>query len=159
MKYTKEILLKLSKEFTTTSDILRSLGKPTKGGYIYELNRKFKEFSIDITHFQTHSEFMKGLQLEKGGSLLKKTPLKELLVKGYRGKARTGLIKRRVLNSGLLENICDICGQDENWVSGKISLILDHVNGDNNDNRIQNLRIVCPNCDTTLPTYKGRNKK
>ena len=52
-----------------------------------------------------------------------------------------------------------LCGQDENWKGVKISLILDHINGIYNDNRIENLRIVCPNCNAGLDTFAGRNNK
>lgn len=52
-----------------------------------------------------------------------------------------------------------MCGQDENWKGKIMSLILDHKNGVNNDNRLENLQIVCPNCNATLPTHcRGKNK-
>ena len=50
-----------------------------------------------------------------------------------------------------------MCGQNENWNGMIISLILDHINGVNNDNRIENLRIVCPNCNAGLSTNGGKN--
>ena len=68
-------------------------------------------------------------------------------------------LKKRLYNEGLKERKCELCGQDENWQGKHMSLILDHINGINNDNRIENLRIVCPNCDATLPTFSGRNVK
>lgn len=52
---------------------------------------------------------------------------------------------------------CEICGISE-WLGEPILLILDHIDGDNRNNRIDNCRLVCSNCDATLPTYKGRNK-
>ena len=52
-----------------------------------------------------------------------------------------------------------MCDQDENWKGKIMSLILDHKNGVNNDNRLENLQIVCPNCNATLPTHcRGKNK-
>jgi len=51
---------------------------------------------------------------------------------------------------------CAICGITE-WQGQPISLILDHINGNANDNRLDNLRLVCGNCDMQLPTYKGKN--
>jgi 5-methylcytosine-specific restriction endonuclease McrA len=52
-----------------------------------------------------------------------------------------------------------MCSQDEYWMGKKISLILDHINGINDDNRIDNLRILCPNCNSTLDTNGGKNIK
>ena len=52
---------------------------------------------------------------------------------------------------------CSICGLTE-WQNQKIVLILDHINGNPDDNRPENLRLVCPNCDSQLPTYKSRNR-
>ena len=52
---------------------------------------------------------------------------------------------------------CEICGLSE-WRQQPIALILDHIDGNSDDNHRDNLRLVCPNCDAQLPTYKGRNK-
>lgn len=52
---------------------------------------------------------------------------------------------------------CKICDLTE-WCGQKIPLILDHINGDPYDNRVQNLRLICSNCDSLLPTYKAKNK-
>jgi len=56
-------------------------------------------------------------------------------------------------------NACMICGQDgSNWHSKPITLIVDHINGHADDWSERNIRLVCPNCDCQLPTFKGRNK-
>ncbi len=52
---------------------------------------------------------------------------------------------------------CSICGLNE-WQGKDIVLIMDHIDGNSDKNCISNLRLVCPNCDSQLPTYKGRNK-
>jgi len=54
-------------------------------------------------------------------------------------------------------NKCEICGI-ENWNNKNLTMILDHINGDSLDNKLFNLRLVCPNCDSQLPTYKNKNK-
>ena len=86
-----------------------------------------------------------------------KTPLSEILVSG--STFNTTNLKHRLYNEGLKKRICEKCGQDEWWNGEKMSLILDHINGISNDHRIKNLRIVCPNCDATLPTFSGKNVK
>ncbi|GAB3794106.1 HNH endonuclease [Nocardioides ungokensis] len=53
---------------------------------------------------------------------------------------------------------CAICGQPSSWNGAPLALVLDHVDGDSENNRRENLRLVCPNCDSQLPTYKSRNK-
>jgi hypothetical protein len=68
-------------------------------------------------------------------------------------------LKQRLYSEGLKERACELCGQGEEWRGGRMSLILDHINGNATDNRLENLRIVCPNCAATFETHCGRNKK
>jgi hypothetical protein len=68
-----------------------------------------------------------------------------------------GAVKKRLLAAGLQQPICALCGQGEIWMGRRMSLILDHINGVSNDHRLENLRMVCPNCAATLDTHCGRN--
>lgn len=69
------------------------------------------------------------------------------------------LIKKRILAENLLNYICSCCGIGPEWQGKPMPLILDHINGINNDNKLENLRFVCSNCDSQLPTYKSKNIK
>lgn len=82
------------------------------------------------------------------------TPLAEVLVE-HSTYSRASL-KRRLFESGLKERRCELCGQGERWRGLPMGLILDHINGIRDDNRFENLRIVCPNCAATLDTHCGR---
>ena len=77
-------------------------------------------------------------------------------------KSGSSSIKKRLYNENILMPICVFCGLGEVWMGKKISLILDHKNGINSDYRLENLRIVCPNCNATLDTHcrghKGLSK-
>jgi hypothetical protein len=66
------------------------------------------------------------------------------------------LLKRRLYEAGLKERRCELCGQGEEWRGRRMSLILDHINGVRDDNRLENLRIICPNCAATLETHCGK---
>ena len=67
-------------------------------------------------------------------------------------------LKKRILDEGLIQYICKVCGLGPTWNEKPMTLILDHVNGVRNDNRLENLRFVCSNCDSQLDTYKARNR-
>ncbi len=69
-------------------------------------------------------------------------------------------LKGRIYRYKMLDTTkCDICDISNVWNGKEMPLILDHINGVNNDNRIENLRLLCSNCDSQLPTYKSRNRK
>jgi transposase-like protein len=86
-----------------------------------------------------------------------RTPLDEILVEGSTF-SRTCL-KQRLYDGGLKRAKCELCGQDDNWHGKKMGLILDHANGVRDDNRLENLRIICPNCAATLDTHCGRKNR
>jgi hypothetical protein len=67
-------------------------------------------------------------------------------------------LKKRIIDQKMIPYICDCCGIGPLWNGKPMPLILDHINGINNDNRLENLRFVCSNCDSQLPTYKAKNK-
>lgn len=82
-------------------------------------------------------------------------PIAQLLASRKRNRTH---IKLRLLKDGLLENRCQSCGLSE-WRGQPLSMHLDHINGVRNDNRLENLRMLCPNCHSQTPTYSGRNAR
>ena len=90
----------------------------------------------------------------RGTGFARARPLAEILVESS-DFSRVQL-KRRLYEAGLKQPVCELCGQDNEWRGHELGMILDHVNGVSNDNRLENLRIVCPNCAATLDTHCGR---
>ncbi len=84
-------------------------------------------------------------------------PLSEILVAGR--WATTHALKLRLRREGLRTPKCELCGWTERASDGRIPVELDHINGDRNDNRLENLRISCPNCHSLQPTHRGLNQK
>jgi len=68
-----------------------------------------------------------------------------------------GVLKYYLLKQGLLPNTCALCPQGPEWNGKPLVLVLDHINGVNNDNRLENLRLLCPNCNSQTDTFAGRN--
>lgn len=88
-----------------------------------------------------------------------KLPIEELL-KNEKFHSSNSTIKKRVLEENLLENKCQICGLNSVWNGRPIILIMDHINGNSQDNRLENLRMLCPNCNSQTETFcKGHKKK
>ena len=83
----------------------------------------------------------------------KAMPLDELLIQGYRSRNN---VKQRLLAAGLKQSRCEACGIAR-WHRRPLSLCLHHVNGDRHDNRLENLRLLCPNCHSQTPNFGSRN--
>jgi hypothetical protein len=148
MRYSKEILEKVVNSSNNFSEVTRKLGLKTFYGNRQTVKKYINLFNIDTKHFR----------LSAGGGKKRKLDLEDILVENSTYIYTTNL-KDKLYSEGFKERICELCGQDEIWNEKKISLILDHINGVNTDNRIENLRIVCPNCNATLSTHGGRNVK
>lgn len=145
-KYSKKFIEKCVNESRYQKEAIRKIGLEDKGGNYKTFKKYIKEYNIDISHFHYKNEFNRN-----------KTPIEEILVKN--SSFNRSHLKRRLFEENLKQKRCEICGQKEEWNGKKLSFILDHKNGVGNDNRIENLRIICPNCDSTLNTYCGRNNK
>jgi len=142
---------KIVNESKSFSSVSRKLYGNNYCGNRQTIKNKINEFSIDISHFNfkpSGDDFK---------DRFKKTPLSEILVSG--STFDTTKLKKRLYDEGLKERKCEKCGQNEEWYGEKISLILDHINGVHIDNRLENLRILCPNCNATLSTHGGKNSK
>ena len=68
-----------------------------------------------------------------------------------------GVIREYIFNDQ--NGKCAICGMDNIWNGAELNFVLDHIDGDASNSSRSNLRLVCPNCDSQLPTFKSRNKK
>jgi DNA-directed RNA polymerase subunit RPC12/RpoP len=88
------------------------------------------------------------------GLLKSKIPLDDIITNKV--KFSTMQLKKRLVYENILEYKCVKCGNEGEWMGETISLELDHINGDNNDNRIENLRIMCPNCHSQTPTFRNK---
>lgn len=135
------------KESFSFSEVFRKLNKSKSGDGYHYLRRFIIKNNIDTSHFKSW---------KNNGKFRKKKDMQEYLVDG--SNISSSSLKIKLYEHGLKQRICEKCGQDENWNGEKMSLILDHINGIPNDNRLENLRILCPNCNATLPTH-CRGKK
>lgn len=132
--------------------VIKDLGLIPAGGNYVHVKKYISENNIDIQHF-------KGKTWNKGmrGGYNPKLPIRDLLVKN--SEVQSFKLKKRLFIEGIKKQECENCGWSKRSLDGRLPLELDHINGDRMDNRLENLRILCPNCHSLCDTHRGRNKK
>jgi hypothetical protein len=150
-KYTKEEFIKAINESISKAEVFRKLNLKITGSNYKILNSKIKKLGLDTSHF-TGQAHLKG----KTHSWSKKRPLDKVLIKDS-DYLNTSSLKARLLKESILKNECYICFLPPKWNNKNLVMHLDHINGVSDDNRIENLRLLCPNCHSQTITYAGRN--
>ena len=139
---------KIVSESKTINEVLTKLGKNTSSGGYKFFKKYITDNNIDISHFWTQKEIIEN-QFKEGK--IKKISIDDMFTEN--STVSRGTIKKRILKENIMEYKCVFCENDGTWIDKKISLVLDHINGINNDNRLENLRFLCPNCNSTLVTH------
>jgi len=148
--YDEEKLKKIVSESYTITEVIKKLGLRAAGGNYKTIRSLLMKYNINTSHFDPNR-----IRIEKL-TQINKSNINDCLVEN--STYNRGHLKKRLYDEGYKERKCELCGQDEYWKDKKMSLILDHKNGVWNDNRIENLQIVCGNCNATLDTHCGKNK-
>lgn len=150
-KLSDEQFVELLKKSSTISEVLFKLGYTVKGnswGYS-QVKRRMDDLNLDHSIFKGRSAIIKTTKLN---NVKKEDILKENC------KHQRTVLRRYIIKNNLIPYKCAICGCTE-WQGRTLSLELDHINGINNDNRLENLRFLCPNCHSQTSTYGSRNQQ
>lgn len=129
------------------ADVLIAVGLSDQGDNHKTAKRAIGDLGLDISHFKK----------QNGGnkSYLREYDNEVIFTKN--SSVHRSTVKRRILRDNLIEYCCAICDNHGEWLDQQLVLELDHINGINNDHRIQNLRFLCPNCHSVTPTHRGKN--
>jgi hypothetical protein len=137
---------------STYAQVIRRLGLVPAGGNYVQVQRRIRQLALDTSHF-TGSGWNIGLMLRPRP----RAPLEEVLVENRLTGSHK--LKQRLFRAGLKQPACELCGWAVRASDGRIPVELDHINGNKADNRLENLRVLCPNCHSLQPTHRGLNLK
>ena len=143
-------LRQADKESLSLRQVLHKLGLKEAGGNYSQIKKYLSELGIDASHFKGQG-WSKGLNTVG----IVKIPLDKILRLG--SNFQSYKLKKRLFAANLKSPKCELCGWAKKSADGRVPLELDHINGDSHDNRLENLRVLCPNCHSLQPTHRGRN--
>lgn len=149
--WTDEQMSKAVAQALSIASTLRLLNMSQTGANYITVKDAINRLSLNTSHWT-------GIHHRKGKALINpKKSLSELLTENSR--TQTSRLKHRLIKEGLFTNQCSVCCQEPSWKDKPLVMVLDHINGINNDFRFENLRLLCPNCNSQQSTFAGRNNK
>lgn len=149
--WTDEQLQEAVRTAKSYRQVIFKLGLVPAGGNYTHVKRRVKEMDLDTEHL-----LGRGWNIDLLFNPNPAVPIKELLVR--QGTAQSYVLKKRLFAAGMKTPACELCGWNKKSKDGRIPVELDHINGDRYDNRIENLRILCPNCHSLQATHRGLNR-
>lgn len=149
--WTEEQLVEAVKTSFSLRQVLSKLKLVEAGGNYEQVKRYIKELNLNSEHFRGKA-WNKGMQ----GIGKPIYSLKEILIKN--SHYQSYMLKIRLFKANLKNQECELCKWAQQSLDGRLPLELDHLNGDRHDNRLENLRVLCPNCHSLQSTHRGRNR-
>ena len=144
----EETLRKVILESKSIRDVFYRMELCISGTHYTSFKRRISELNIDISHFNG---------IYKGGKHTCELPVERVFAAGTRHNGPT--LARKIRKYSLKPYQCTKCGLVGEWQNELITLQIDHINGTSDDNRLENLRFLCPNCHSQTPTYAGKRFK
>lgn len=144
-KYSDEQILEASKNARSVTEIMRKIGMCPTGYAHNRFKHRLRNLGVDV-------DSMPGAAWNAGLKSSPKRSTKEYL-KLDGPFISTSKLRQKLINDGILKNRCDECDLGPEWNNKPLSMQLEHINGNRRDNRLNNLRILCPNCHTQTPTH------
>ena len=151
-KWTDEDFVQAVKESLSYAQVISKLHLRVAGSNYDTVKRKIRELGLDVSHM-TGKAWNQG---ERYSPLREKQPLSEILVE-HSTFVNANHLRERLLSEGVKARRCECCGNSE-WLGQPITLELHHVNGIRDDQRLENLMVLCPNCHAMTKNYRGKNK-
>jgi 5-methylcytosine-specific restriction endonuclease McrA len=148
-KYTRENLQEAVDASDSVMGVIRFFGMPQAGGTHSHLSRRIRDFDINTDHFVRY----KGTGHPRRRSA---DDILQVLPFGSR-RAKANHLRRAMVESGVSYQ-CSSCRVPAEWHGRPLTLHVDHISGDFHDNRLSNLRFLCPNCHAQTPNFAGRGK-
>lgn len=148
--YTEQQFINAIQSSTSIRQALNKLGVVEAGGNYKTAKTWITKLNLDTSHFKDRYKANLGRKFGPKRAIKDYLENKQVI--------QSFKLKNRLINDNIFQKVCSSCKLTQ-WLEQDIPLELDHINGNNNDNTLSNLRLLCPNCHALTSNYRGKNIK